>query len=114
MLHVAENFIEKKYHSTVICRGTIWIMLISFLHFMQKVSSINHIKTIPFSAYNKALEDALAVLDKISMSIDVNNRKPHHYFSILTLTKTLYHQLTKQKDQLTMLLSRFYHFQDFV
>lgn len=31
-----------------------------------------------FSAYNKALEDALAVLDKISMSIDVNDRKLHH------------------------------------
>ncbi|KAI7728709.1 hypothetical protein M8C21_019080 [Ambrosia artemisiifolia] len=45
MLHVAEAFIDKKYHPTVICR-----------------------------AYNKALEDALAVLDKISMSIDVNDR----------------------------------------
>lgn len=31
-----------------------------------------------FSAYNKALEDALAVLDKISMSIDVNDRKLRH------------------------------------
>lgn len=31
-----------------------------------------------FSAYNKALEDALAVLDKISMSIDVNDRKLCH------------------------------------
>lgn len=28
-----------------------------------------------YAAYNKALEDALAVLDKISMSIDVNDRK---------------------------------------
>ncbi|KAI3738639.1 hypothetical protein L2E82_28686 [Cichorium intybus] len=45
MLHVAEAFIDKKYHPTVICR-----------------------------AYNKAFEDALAVLDKISMSIDVNDR----------------------------------------
>ncbi|GJS71153.1 T-complex protein 1 subunit gamma [Tanacetum coccineum] len=45
MLHVAEAFIDKKYHPTVICR-----------------------------AYVKALEDALAVLDKISMSIDVNDR----------------------------------------
>ncbi|KAM7471315.1 hypothetical protein LguiA_009498 [Lonicera macranthoides] len=41
MLHVAEVFIDKSYHPTVICR-----------------------------AYNKALEDALAVLDKIAMSID--------------------------------------------
>ncbi|KAH0890955.1 hypothetical protein HID58_053384 [Brassica napus] len=46
MLHVAEAFIEKSYHPTVICR-----------------------------AYNKALEDAIAVLDKIAMSVDVNDRK---------------------------------------
>ncbi|KAG2245707.1 hypothetical protein Bca52824_085335 [Brassica carinata] len=45
MLHVAEAFIEKSYHPTVICR-----------------------------AYNKALEDAIAVLDKIAMSVDVNDR----------------------------------------
>ncbi|KAJ9540382.1 hypothetical protein OSB04_026888 [Centaurea solstitialis] len=45
MLHVAEAFIDKNYHPTVICQ-----------------------------AYNKALEDALAVLDKISMSINVNDR----------------------------------------
>ncbi|GKB02905.1 T-complex protein 1 subunit gamma [Tanacetum coccineum] len=45
MLHVAEAFNDKKYHPTVICR-----------------------------AYIKALEDALTVLDKISMSIDVNDR----------------------------------------
>lgn len=45
MLHVAEAFIEKSYHPTVICR-----------------------------AYNKALEDAIAVLDKIAVSIDVNDR----------------------------------------
>ncbi|CAI0431716.1 unnamed protein product [Linum tenue] len=45
MLHVAEAFIDKKYHPTVICR-----------------------------AYNKALEDAVAVLDKIAMTIDVNDR----------------------------------------
>lgn len=45
MLHVAEAFIEKNYHPTVICR-----------------------------AYNKALEDAIAVLDKIAMSIDVKDR----------------------------------------
>ncbi|XP_056172573.1 T-complex protein 1 subunit gamma [Syzygium oleosum] len=45
MLHVAEAFIDKNYHPTVICR-----------------------------AYNKALEDAIAVLDKIAMSVDVNDR----------------------------------------
>ncbi|XP_039038917.1 T-complex protein 1 subunit gamma-like isoform X2 [Hibiscus syriacus] len=45
MLHVAEAFIEKNYHPTVICR-----------------------------AYNKALEDAIDVLDKIAMSIDVKDR----------------------------------------
>ncbi|KAF8026378.1 hypothetical protein BT93_F2999 [Corymbia citriodora subsp. variegata] len=45
MLHVAEAFIDKNYHPTVICR-----------------------------AYNKALEDAVAVLDKIAMSVDVNDR----------------------------------------
>ncbi|KAK1320868.1 hypothetical protein QJS10_CPA03g00411 [Acorus calamus] len=45
MLHVAEAFIDKRFHPTVICR-----------------------------AYNKALEDALAVLDKIAMPIDTNDR----------------------------------------
>ncbi|KAK4353491.1 hypothetical protein RND71_029009 [Anisodus tanguticus] len=45
MLHVAEAFIDKKYHPTVICR-----------------------------AYAKALEDAVAVLDKIAMTIDVEDR----------------------------------------
>ncbi|KAF3794643.1 T-complex protein 1 subunit gamma [Nymphaea thermarum] len=45
MLHVAQAFIDKNFHPTVICR-----------------------------AYNKALEDAIAVLDKISMSVDVNDR----------------------------------------
>ncbi|KAL7083926.1 hypothetical protein ACP275_14G192200 [Erythranthe tilingii] len=40
MLHVAEAFIDKKYHPTVICR---------------------------------ALEDAVAVLDKIAMTVDVND-----------------------------------------
>ncbi|CAH8386213.1 unnamed protein product [Eruca vesicaria subsp. sativa] len=45
MLHVAKEFIEKGYHPTVICR-----------------------------AYNKTLEDAISVLDKIAMSIDVNDR----------------------------------------
>ncbi|KAJ8447755.1 hypothetical protein Cgig2_015118 [Carnegiea gigantea] len=44
MLHVAEEFIDKNYYPTVICR-----------------------------AYSKALEDAVAVLDKIAMSIDVKD-----------------------------------------
>ncbi|KAL9685583.1 hypothetical protein QQ045_023034 [Rhodiola kirilowii] len=44
MLHVAEAFIDKSYHPTVICR-----------------------------AYNKALEDALAVLEKIAILVDVND-----------------------------------------
>ncbi|GKE80662.1 T-complex protein 1 subunit gamma [Tanacetum coccineum] len=46
MLHVAKAFIDKKYHPTVICR-----------------------------AYVNALEDALVVLNKISMFIDVNDRE---------------------------------------
>ncbi|KAH0435235.1 hypothetical protein IEQ34_020983 [Dendrobium chrysotoxum] len=45
MLHVAEAFIDKNYHPTVICR-----------------------------AYNRALEDAIAALDKIAIQIDVNDR----------------------------------------
>ncbi|KAJ3681560.1 hypothetical protein LUZ60_016049 [Juncus effusus] len=45
MLHVAQAFIDKNFHPTVICR-----------------------------AYNKALEDAIAVLDKIAMPVDVNDR----------------------------------------
>nr|ACJ85688.1 unknown [Medicago truncatula] len=45
MLHVAEAFIDKNYHPTVICR-----------------------------AYNKALEDAIAAIDKIAMPIDAQDR----------------------------------------
>ncbi|XP_074568563.1 T-complex protein 1 subunit gamma-like [Curcuma longa] len=45
MLHVAATFIDKNYHPTVICR-----------------------------AYNKALEDSIAVLDKLAMPIDVTDR----------------------------------------
>ncbi|KAL6876374.1 hypothetical protein ACP4OV_012946 [Aristida adscensionis] len=45
MLHVAQAFIDKNYHPTVICR-----------------------------AYTKALDDAIAVLDKIAMPVDVNDR----------------------------------------
>ncbi|GJP37135.1 hypothetical protein CLOM_g12351 [Closterium sp. NIES-68] len=46
MLHVAEPFLEKGFHPTVICR-----------------------------AYTKALDDAIAVIDKIAFKIDVNDRK---------------------------------------
>ncbi|KAM3211829.1 hypothetical protein ACQJBY_065131 [Aegilops geniculata] len=49
MLHVAETFIEKNYHPTVICR-----------------------------AYSRALEDAIAVLDKIAMPVDVNDLMMYH------------------------------------
>ncbi|XVE98875.1 hypothetical protein REPUB_Repub03eG0146700 [Reevesia pubescens] len=45
MLHAAEAFIDKKYHPTN-----------------------------SFAAYNKALEDAISVLDKIAMPIDVKDR----------------------------------------
>ncbi|KAM0954176.1 putative T-complex protein 1, gamma subunit [Dioscorea sansibarensis] len=45
MLRVAEAFIDKNYHPTVICQ-----------------------------AYRKALEDAIIVLDNIAMPIDVNDR----------------------------------------
>ncbi|KAF3333643.1 T-complex protein 1 subunit gamma [Carex littledalei] len=44
MLHVAQAFIYRNYHPTVICR-----------------------------AYTKALEDAIAVLDKIAIPVDVND-----------------------------------------
>ncbi|GFZ03730.1 TCP-1/cpn60 chaperonin family protein [Actinidia rufa] len=59
MLHVAEAFIDKKYHPTVICR-----------------------------AYNKVLEDALAVLDKIAMPIDVTDRKLQQCVTMLGLVKS--------------------------
>ncbi|XP_021772660.1 T-complex protein 1 subunit gamma [Chenopodium quinoa] len=45
MLHVAEDFIDKNFHPTVICR-----------------------------AYTKALEDAITVIDKVAMTIDVKDR----------------------------------------
>eukprot|EP00245_Coleochaete_scutata_P004228 TRINITY_DN1651_c0_g3_i1.p1 TRINITY_DN1651_c0_g3~~TRINITY_DN1651_c0_g3_i1.p1 ORF type:complete len:415 (+),score=101.63 TRINITY_DN1651_c0_g3_i1:112-1356(+) len=46
MLHVAEPFLERNFHPTVICR-----------------------------AYTRALEDAISVIDSISFPIDTNNRK---------------------------------------
>lgn len=33
------------------------------------------VSIVLFVAYNKALEDAIAVLDKIAMTIDVTDRK---------------------------------------
>lgn len=46
MLHVAEPFLEKNFHPTVICR-----------------------------AYARALDDAISIIDKISFPIDTQNRK---------------------------------------
>ena len=78
MLHVAEAFIDKKYHPTVICRGivaVIWkVVLFNWLHSFSFIF-LTSSKLMCFAAYNKALEDALAVLDKIAMPIDVTDRK---------------------------------------
>lgn len=76
MLHVAEAFIDKKYHPTVICRGIFFMMFI--LSCWVCINFNIDLRSFAFAAYNKALEDALAVLDKISMSIDVNDRKLHN------------------------------------
>lgn len=74
MLHVAEAFIEKSYHPTVICRGILSYHFLSYHRVLFIV--LFSLKNVSFSAaYNKALEDAIAVLDKIAMSIDVNDRK---------------------------------------
>ncbi|XP_039006160.1 T-complex protein 1 subunit gamma-like [Hibiscus syriacus] len=54
LLHAAEAFIETNYHPTVICQ-----------------------------AYNKAFEDAIIVLDKIAMTIDVK-----HCSMVLGLVKS--------------------------
>ncbi|KAK6158191.1 hypothetical protein DH2020_005505 [Rehmannia glutinosa] len=59
MLHVAEAFIDKNYHPTVICR-----------------------------AYNKALEDAVAVLDKIAMTVDVKDRLDRVLFVMCNNVRT--------------------------
>ncbi|KAK9750676.1 hypothetical protein RND81_02G213000 [Saponaria officinalis] len=56
MLHVAEDFINKNYHPTVICR------------------ELSGMEGVCFTAYSKSLEDAVAALDKIAMSIDVKDR----------------------------------------
>jgi T-complex protein 1 subunit gamma len=45
-LYVAEQFLDKRFHPTVICR-----------------------------AYNKALEDAIAALDKVAFPIDTTDRE---------------------------------------
>eukprot|EP00256_Glycine_max_P032622 XP_006577470.2 T-complex protein 1 subunit gamma-like [Glycine max] len=51
MLHVAEALIDKNYHPTIICRDNLSI------------------------TYDKALEDAIAVFDKIAMPVDANDHK---------------------------------------
>jgi T-complex protein 1 subunit gamma len=76
MLHVAEAFIGKNYHPTVICRGNVTSAYgSSFLlvanHFLLMICA----SFIWSTAYNKALEDAIAVLDQIAMPIDVKDRK---------------------------------------
>jgi hypothetical protein len=73
MLHVAEAFLEKNYHPTVICRG----MLALWIAYCCHVTHVVFILTNAFcsAAYIKALEDSIAVLDKIAMSIDINDRK---------------------------------------
>lgn len=77
MLHVAEAFIDKNYHPTVICRGTVsspcGFFLFLFVHY--RFFFMIYPTFICLAAYNKALEDALAVLEKIAMPIDVNDRK---------------------------------------
>lgn len=45
--------------------------VISFVDFLVCSETFS----VSFSAYTKALEDALAVLDKIAMPVDVNDRK---------------------------------------
>jgi T-complex protein 1 subunit gamma len=77
MLHVAQAFIDKNYHPTVICRGEIFGSQVSFLrHFsLSCFLSVLKLWFSTFSAYTKALDDALAVLDKIAMPVDVDDRK---------------------------------------
>ena len=49
----------------------------------QKTSLVE--STGLLATYVKALEDALDVLDKISMSIDVNDREFHHCFFLFII-----------------------------
>lgn len=52
---------------------------------MPIANSLVTANLIFFSAYNKALEDAIAVLDKIAVAIDVNDRKCVHLLGSLFL-----------------------------
>lgn len=76
MLHVAQVFIDRGYHPTVICRG-ISIPFEDVSHascfFFFTLVLISFF--LSFLAYTKALEDAIAVLDKIAIPVDVNDRK---------------------------------------
>lgn len=102
MLHVAEAFIDKNYHPTVICRGIAsctfldverkhlcslwWGFLGIFFLPLDTISCQWWVETscevsvveldLQFAAYNKVLEDAVAVLEKMATPIDVNDRKP--------------------------------------
>lgn len=75
---MAEDFIDKNYHATVICRG------IKFFLFIYAFSNIVYGRILLtdkfgcFPAYTKALEDAIAALDKIAMSIDAKDRRFLH------------------------------------
>lgn len=85
MLHVAEAFLDKNYHPTVICRGKLYSCRCFFLVHLFDCLIFSFAKAILFLlvvAYNKALEDAIAVLDKIAMPIDVNDRKSSLFTSI--------------------------------
>lgn len=83
MLHVAEAFIDKSYHPTVICRGILEIDCDTTLSVVKLNFSFDYGNFICCVAYNKALEDAIAVLDKIAMSIDVKDREFLGYISSL-------------------------------
>lgn len=50
------------------------VQLICEVDYVSHILAISSVHDL-FAAYNKALEDAVAVLDKIAMPIDVNDRK---------------------------------------
>ena len=76
MLHVAEAFIDNNYHPTVICRGSIFLHFVLVISLLgQKLSVSDECLVLVIVAYNKALEDAIAVLEKIAMTVDVKDRK---------------------------------------
>ena len=82
MLHVAEAFLDKSYHPTVICRGKMLLVFYeikdTFYYYYCGLSLVfvhDYAFIWSAAAYNKALEDAIAVLDRIAMPIDVKDRK---------------------------------------